>query len=439
MLWPRSNSKIGAHSMARTIRVILALSAIAAAAIVVPAAQAAWSTKLIDGAGATAGCSTRTGDGIGEQAITAVYQSQLNGFYYDYTAGDLRRVVLNGASCPPISVIDGAGGGGGRIAANVGQEPAATTFGGNLHVFYYDRTHGNLRHAWFDGSTWHFEVVDGASTTGGRQNAKVGTWPSTAVLNNKLYVTYVNETSHMIRVATWNGTSWAFQTLDGQGGGGRVSLAATGGKLGFNTTAAVYGSKLHFFYFYEDPFCDPDEGCDIFGAIREARSSNGTSWTFANPAGFPAGGGVGGGINCCHDAQSLTTVPKTPTQRMLVYENFGVHGSEPRDLIWTGTAWSGVGIIEDNFGSADLGFNASAVNFNGTVHVFYEGYGRADFDGPTDATLTGAGWNITQLDSLSLGAPTAATVFNGGIDVLLGKASAPGTFGGNDLVLARGP
>jgi hypothetical protein len=108
-------------------------------------------------------------------------------------------------------------------------------------------------------------------------------------------------------------------------------------------------------------------------------------------------------------------------------------------LIWTGTAWSGVGIIEDNFGSADLGFNASAVNFNGTVHVFYEGYGRADFDGPTDATLTGAGWNITQLDSLSLGAPTAATVFNGGIDVLLGKASAPGTFGGNDLVLARGP
>jgi len=81
----------------------------------------------------------------------------------------------------------------------------------------------------------------------------------------------------------------------------------------------------------------------------------------------------------------------------------------------------------------------TAVNFNGTVHVFYEGYGRADFDGPTDATLTGAGWNITQLDSLSLGAPTAATVFNGGIDVLLGKASAPGTFGGNDLVLARGP
>src|SRR4051794_37948491 len=227
MLWPRSNSKIGAHSMARTIRVILALSAIAAPAIVAPAAQAAWSTKLIDGAGATAGCSTRTGDGIGEQAITAVYQSQLNGFYYDYTAGDLRRVVLNGASCPPISVIDGAGGGGGRIAANVGQEPAATTFGGNLHVFYYDRTHGNLRHAWFDGSTWHFEVVDGASTTGGRQNAKVGMWPSTAVLNNKLYVTYVNETSHMIRVATWNGTSWAFQTLDGQGGGGRVSVAAT--------------------------------------------------------------------------------------------------------------------------------------------------------------------------------------------------------------------
>ena len=427
--------------MRRTVtRMMVGLAAAAAAAIAVPAAQAAWSVSLIDGAGATAGCTTRTTDAIGYQTITAVYASKLNGFYYDATTGDLRRVVLNGAACPAIQVIDGAGGGGGRVNANVGDEPATSGFGRSLNVFYYDATNGNLRHAWFDGSAWHYEVVDGAGGGRGRVNANVGTWPSTTVFGGKLYVVYANEAARTMRLATWNGSAWSFRTLDGQGGGGRISVAATGGRLGFNTTAVVYSGKVHLFYFYEDPYCDPDFGCHIYGAIREARSADGTNWTFANPVGFPQPGGTGiGGINCCHPGQSLVTVKKSATQQFLIFEGFGVHGSDMLYTVWSGS-WGPVGTIEDNnLGAGDLGFHASAVSFSGTPHLFYDGYGQP-FDGPRHATWNGTSWHVAQLDSIDDGAPTASTVFGGKIDVLLGWASAaPGAFGDRDLLLVRGP
>src|SRR5262249_6082942 len=148
--------------MKRVTRMLAALAMVTASAAIVPAAQAAWSTQLLDGAGATAGCATRTADGIGEQLVTASYASRLNVFFYDYTAGHLPRAVPSGPSSAAITVVDGAGGGGGRVNDNSGQEPAATTFNNDLQVFYYDRTAGNLRHARFDGSSWHFEVVDGA-------------------------------------------------------------------------------------------------------------------------------------------------------------------------------------------------------------------------------------------------------------------------------------
>jgi hypothetical protein len=357
----------------------------------------------------------------------------MSGYYYDRTAGNLIRTVLRGEACEAIQVLDGAGGVNGRVNGDVGITPSGVVYGNQPHVFYYDRTHGNLRHAWFD-HAWHFEALDGAGGAGGRQNADLGTWPTAMVYGGKLHVVYVRAVPGIIREATFDGTSWRFQTLDGAGGPGRIDVSVRG-TLGYNTTAAVYGGTLHLFYLYHDPFCDA--GFCSFGAIREARF-DGTAWTFRNPAGFPAPTGGGAGINCCHGGQSLTTARLSATQAFLLYENFGEHGSNIRAIRWNGSAWGPTVIVEDNGDTESLGDHASAAVLAGVPHVFYQG-STAAFSGVRDTRWNGTSWIVGHLDGMEDGAPTAAKAFGSRIGVLLGAASGPGRFGDRDLLFAWGP
>lgn len=144
-----------------------------------------------------------------------------------------------------ITTIDGNGGGGGRTDATYASDTAAVAFGGAPHVFSYDATHGDLRHAWRTSAGWRFETVDGAGGAGGRRAADVGRTVSAVATATAIDVFYVDSTAGDLRHAHWvPQQGWRFATLDGAGGAaGRVT-----GSVGGGSSAAVIGGALNVFY-----------------------------------------------------------------------------------------------------------------------------------------------------------------------------------------------
>ena len=360
---------------------------------------------VLDGDGGVGG---RTDHAIGAQTATARYATRLHVFSYDRTAGDLRWGVRT-ASGWTFATIDGAGGAAGRIAANVGEDQAAAVYGGRLHVLYYDRTHGDLRHASFDGTTWTFETVDGAGGTAGRIAANVGLRVSAATFDGSLRVAYANTSSGDVRLASWNGSSWSLRTLDGAGGaGGRID-----GNVGWNTAMGVFGARLHVLYFFQDPECSIV--CNIFGTIREARF-DGSGWAFSTID----------DINCCFRDQSLAVAVVSASNVYLFYENFGLTTQNLRAFRWNGSAWVGLGCVGEPFEQDDIvGSDASAAVVDGRPRVTYYDAFSSTLDGSgvahTALAADGVNWR-TSLIGVEGGAP-ASSINAGGLKVFVGSAS----------------
>jgi hypothetical protein len=353
---------------------------------------------------------------------TATFALKLNVFSYDATAGNLRWGQRTGSTWS-FATIDGAGGTGGRIDANVGEDQSAAAYEGLLHVFYYDRTHGDLRHGWYDGSSWSFETLDGAGGGGGRLAANVGLRLTATPSGGSLHVFYVNSIGDL-RYARYDGT-WHFQTLDGAGGGGgRIDA-----NVGWNTAAAVYGNNLHVFYFRQDPSCDPV--CHLFGSIREA-TWDGAVWTFASVA----------DINCCFVDQSLAPAPFSASDVTLFYENFGLTTQNLRALHWNGSSWQNLGCVGEPFVQDDIvGANASAAVILGQPHVTYYDASSTTLGGTSGVVhsfFDGTTWR-TSLVGMHSGAPTASINSSTKLQVFVGDASIAAGTARHDLVLATPP
>src|SRR2546425_610553 len=98
-------------------------------------------------------------------------------FYHDEIAGTLRHASRQGTGAWMFETVDGAGGGNGRISAIVGDWPTAVLYRNELHVFYFDSTNQNVRHAVLDAArtNWRFEGLDGLGDgPNGRTSALVG-------------------------------------------------------------------------------------------------------------------------------------------------------------------------------------------------------------------------------------------------------------------------
>jgi hypothetical protein len=398
---------------------LLAISMLAA-----PAAYGAPpGVFVLDGAGGAGG---RTTHAIGGDTASAVFDGDVFVFSQDATGGNLR--VGRRTDVWGFRTLDGAGGVAGRIAADVGSDIAATTYGGSLHVLYADDTHGDLRHAWFDGTSWRFETLDGAGGGAGRVDATVGSGISVARAGGSLHVFYVDRTHTNVRHARFDGASWTFQTLDGAGGaGGRVQ-----GDVGYATQAVVYGARLHAFYFFQDPFCDPDFGCRLFGSIREARLVGG-AWHIRDIR----------DINCCFGGQGLAVTKVSNTAVFLAYQNFGLHSTNLRYLRWDGAVWTtdtDNGVVEEvPFDGEDVGDGVSALTVDGVAHLFF--WGGFNFsgleDGVREATWNGARWDV-ELIGVAFGLPTSCLVRGSHRLVFVGDATIPpDRFDGHDLVEAR--
>jgi hypothetical protein len=77
---------------------------------------------------------------------------------------------------------------------------------------------GNLRHAWKDGSGWHFEFLEGDSGSVSHYNADVGRFSAPVMQGSVLQLLHDDGSQTNVRHVWSNSTGWHFETLDGDAG-----------------------------------------------------------------------------------------------------------------------------------------------------------------------------------------------------------------------------
>ena len=102
-----------------------------------------------------------------------------------------------------------------------GKTVASTTFNGKPAIAYTDTKSGDLKLATFDGKSWKKVTVDGAGGSGGRTTDNIAGAISMCVngsgVKQTLHIFYSDATEKDLRYATYNGKSFAFETIDGNG------------------------------------------------------------------------------------------------------------------------------------------------------------------------------------------------------------------------------
>lgn len=335
-----------------------------------------WRFETLDGAG---GGSGRVAANVGSSAAATTLDGLPHVFYRDDTSGVLRHAWYDGARWY-YEVLDGAGGPDGRVTANVGGDPTVVFSLGQLHVFYRDATGGSLRHAFWDGSRWRFETIDNGPNTGGTPDAiEYGGVP---------HVWYHDVASGRLRHAWWTGSFWAIETLDGAGGpDGRIAA-----NVGRDVRAVMYGGVPHVFY------------ADSTHHIMRHGWWTGAAWRFETLAG-----------------------PDANQPSAVVYQNqlhvFFGGASRLQHLWWTGYQW--LGEVLDGWGvgpagqiGATLGNDSVAMSYAGTPHVWYVEYGTWKL---RHAWWTGSFWAFETLDGAGGG--------NGRVQGLVGAGGTGLSFG----------
>jgi hypothetical protein len=104
-----------------------------------------------------------------------------------------------------------------------GKTVSSTTFNGKPAIAYTDTKSGDLKLATFDGKSWKKVTVDGAGGSGGRTTDNIAGAISMCVngsgVKQTLHIFYSDATEKDLRYATYNGKSFAFETIDGNGSG----------------------------------------------------------------------------------------------------------------------------------------------------------------------------------------------------------------------------
>jgi YD repeat-containing protein len=213
-----------------------------------PAGAATWHIESLDGPGSGAPAGGRVNDNVGQNNGTTLYGGQPHTFYYDGFAGSLRHEWWDGGAWH-FETLDGPGspypGTTGHI---VGFDAnPAIVFGSQLHVFYRDSTALTLRHAWYTpGAGWAFEVLDGAGgIAAGAVTDAVGAFASVVDYGGAAHVFYWDPMVSSLRHAWWTGTAWNAETLDGSG---TTRPGSTPHTVGSYATVLLFGGQPHVFY-----------------------------------------------------------------------------------------------------------------------------------------------------------------------------------------------
>jgi hypothetical protein len=208
--------------------------------------------------------------------------------YTDTKSGDLKLATFDGKSWKKVTV-DGAGGSGGRTTDNIAGAISMCVNGSGvkqtLHIFYSDATEKDLRYATYNGKSFAFETVDGngSSVNNYEDPIRVRTSSDVSVANacvasaSAVQVFYRDESQGVLLGAVrTKGAAWKYELVDGD----RKTDGRTTGDVGFHLQAIFDGSTTYVAY---DSVVSMNQKKEITaGAIRIATrtSVEATAWQY---------------------------------------------------------------------------------------------------------------------------------------------------------------
>jgi hypothetical protein len=208
--------------------------------------------------------------------------------YTDTKSGDLKLATFDGKLWKKVTV-DGAGGSSGRTSHSI-NSPVSLCVNGSgikqtLHIFYSDTTDKDLRYAVFNGKSFAFEVVDGDGplVNNYEDPVRVRTSSDLSMTNaciatsNSVQVFYRDESQGILLGATkLKAAPWIYELVDGD----RKTDGRSTGDVGFHLQATFDGSKTYVLY---DSVISVNQKKDISaGAVRLATriGNDPTAWMY---------------------------------------------------------------------------------------------------------------------------------------------------------------
>jgi len=208
--------------------------------------------------------------------------------YTDTKSGDLKLATFDGKSWKKVTV-DGAGGSGGRTTDNIAGAISMCVNGSGvkqtLHIFYSDATEKDLRYATYNGKSFAFETVDGngSSVNNYEDPIRVRTSSDVSVANacvasaSAIQVFYRDESQGVLLGAVrTKGAAWKYELVDGD----RKTDGRTTGDVGFHLQAIFDGTTTYVAY---DSVISMNQKKEMTaGAIRVATrtSVEATAWQY---------------------------------------------------------------------------------------------------------------------------------------------------------------
>lgn len=176
--------------------------------------------------------------------------------YTDTKSGDLKLATFDGKTWKKITV-DGAGGSGGRTTDTIAGAISMCVNGSGvkqtLHIFYSDSTEKDLRYVAYNGKSFAFEIVDGngPSVNNYEDPVRVKTSSDVSVANAcvataaAVQVFYRDESQGVLLGAVHvKGTPWTYELVDGD----RKTDGRTTGDVGFHIQAIFNGGTTYVAY-----------------------------------------------------------------------------------------------------------------------------------------------------------------------------------------------
>ena len=289
---------------------------------------------------------------------------------------------------------DAACGGQGRIAANVsGNTPnnVSLVIDGQPHVFYAAAPTGgdgslDVRHAWYTGTGWRYETVDGDAADVGtpttRTNRSTGEGISVVLWDGRPAVFYEIANTGTLRVARWTGTVWTYQNL--------TNATTQLGFAGRDLTAVMYGGGPHVFY------NDGNDGNDLHHMFW-----TGSAWAQEDLDGHAAL--ANGAVSRTSSVGIGIRALVMGTQIQLFYDDASATRVGRHGWYTPGAGWRFETLDGDGVGTHAAGgvFTTAAVVYGGTPHVFSNGITGSVL---RHAWWTGSTWAHEVLDGDANGA-----------------------------------
>jgi hypothetical protein len=195
----------------------------------------------------------------------AVYQNSIQLYYYDKAMGNLRHGWADSTGWH-FENLDGDSGSISKQANDTGLYPTVAVYGDSIQLYYYDKTFGNLRHAWTTSTGWHFEHLDGDANAISRKVNDTGLNPNVLVYGDSLQLYYYDRTGGNLRHAWTTSTGWHFENLDGDAG----AISGYNADVGFNVTSTTFENSIQLYYYDRTR-----------GALRHGWADS-TGWHFEN-------------------------------------------------------------------------------------------------------------------------------------------------------------